>query len=108
MERRYFYPPLEAIDQITLDMVRDLKQEIIALLGFTEKQREILLRLDPEVDLVGLARYREGLNLWDHFTRQEQALMKGHPWDLNDLQNVDRLMKNWGSGELEAVRRESP
>ena len=53
---------------------------------FTKVQREIILRLDPKVDLVGLARYREGLDLWDRFTRQEQTILQGRPWGLHDLQ----------------------
>lgn len=100
-----FLSPQEALDPITLNMARDLKPELIALLGFTEEQREIILRLDPKVDLVGLDRYREGLILWDRFTLQEQVLLQGHPWDLNDLQNINRLLGRWGPGELETVRR---
>ncbi len=73
---------------------------------FTKVQREIILRLDPKVDLVGLARYREGLDLWDRFTRQEQTILQGRPWGLHDLQYINRLLKSWGPGELESVKRE--
>lgn len=73
---------------------------------FTEEQLEIILRLDPKVDLVGLARYRQGLELWERFTRQEQALLQGHPWGLQDLQNLHHLLRTSGPGELESVHRD--
>jgi len=98
--------PTEALDPISLNMARDLKAEIIALLGFTEEQREIILRLDPRVDQVGLARYREGLALWERFTLQEQAILRGHPWSLQDLYNLQKLISQSGPGELQSVRHE--
>lgn len=104
---RIYGSPVEALDPITLNMARDLKPELIGLLGFTEEQREIILRLDPQVDLVGLARYRKGLDLWDRFTSQEQALLEGHPWGLNDLQNINQLLCGWWPGVLESVECES-
>lgn len=103
---RIYGSPAEALDTIALNMARDLKPELIALLGFTVEQREIILRLDPKVELEGLARYRQGLDLWERFTRQEQALLQGHPWGLQDLQNIHSLLRTSGPGELESVRRE--
>ena len=59
-------------------MARDLKPELIALLGLTEEQREIILRLDPKVELEGLEQYRKGLEVWD-------------PPQVNSQHSIERL-----------------
>ena len=100
---RIYWAPAEALDPSELNMARDLKPEVIALLGFTPEQREVILRLDPRVDLAGLARYRQGLDLWDRFTRQEQAILLGQPWGLEDLKNLDTL-RRFSGGSVEMLR----
>lgn len=101
---RIYWAPADALDPSELGMARDLKPEVIALLSFTPEQREVILRLDPKVDLVGLARYRQGLDLWDRFTRQEQTILQGQPWGLEDLENIHSL-RGFSQGTVEACRQ---
>jgi hypothetical protein len=102
---RIYGSPAEALDPSELSMARDLKPELIALLGFTEGQRETILRLDPKVDLEGLARYRQGLDLWEEFSRQEQAILQGRAWCLDDLRHLHAL-RAMGGGTVESCTQE--
>ena len=104
---RIYWAPQEALDLPELATVRDLKPELIALLGFTAEQRTTIFRLDPQVDLKGLARYREGLDLWDQFTRQDQTMLQCHAWSLEDLRHLYSLTVGMG-GSVEAVWPEDP
>lgn len=102
---RIYWAPKEALDPSELNMARDLKPELMALLGFTQEQRETILRLDPKVDLEGLARYRQGLDLWDQFTHREQAVLQGRAWGLDDLKHLHAL-RAMGGGEVESCTQE--
>ncbi|WP_291271640.1 hypothetical protein [Geothrix sp.] len=102
---RIYGSPAEALDPSGLNMARDLKSELIALLGITEEQRGTILRRDPKVDLEGLARYRQCLEIWEEFTRQEQAILQGRALGLVNLKNL-AVIRRFSGGLVGACWQE--
>lgn len=70
-------------------ILRDLKPELLAWVFFTQHQRSLIASHDP--DLVDLKHYREGLEIWLRFTREEQSRMVGFPWTVADLRAIAEL-----------------
>ena len=75
-----FYSPPAALDDIPMNMARDLKPELVVLLGFTGEPQEIIPSLDSKVNLERLSGYREGLKFWKAFTLQGLSPLLGHLW----------------------------
>lgn len=92
--------PKAGLQPEDLRMIKELKPELMALLGFTAEQRGILARYGS-VNLEDLRRYREGLEYWLRFTPEEQRRMIGYPWTSEDLANLCKLREESGGEVVE-------
>ncbi len=82
--------PAKGLQAGDLNIIKDLKPELVALAWFTVEQRAILAG-DQSLNLEDLRRYRQGLEYWLRFTPEEQARMIGYPWTPEDLRAVADL-----------------